>query len=96
MVRNVLNLQKQMEENNPIDTWLDQHMVELGNKRIHVHRLEKAYNKGRPPTDKIRLATVTNKLIARGYEVPENKLKDSGCCDTSNKCITVRGLEFLV
>lgn len=85
-------LAEQKEENSPFDTWLSENLVKAPERKVHIHRFERAYAKTR--NTPVRKGTVENALKARGYAPTETKLRDSGCCDTSNKCIVgadVRG-----
>ena len=68
----------------PFNTWLSQNLVAAPNRRVHIHRFQRAFNRGRPERDQIELGLVKQRLTALKYELFKQG-KDAGCCDTPNQ-----------
>ncbi len=101
------NIDEQKEENNPMDTWLQDNLIQSPTShRIHVHRFDYVYKKwleqwrkegsDRGLLGKLPKGGFINKLESLGHTVSSvsEKKRDSGCCGLPNRYvngINVRG-----
>ncbi len=76
------NLEEQKDENSPLDSWLDTHLISAPGRRLHLHRIEKTYIK--MTRNAVRTGTIINKLTTRKIVVSQpgnpGKQRDEVCC----------------
>ncbi len=83
------NLADEKAENSPFETWLNENLLDVPGKRVHLHRFDRAYTlfQTRENTkDKVKTGTIVSKLRARGYHVGNALLdnqRDAACCGSA-------------
>ncbi len=86
-------LDEQKAANRPFDTWLTEYLIDSPGKRIHLHRLERAYKACEGRDAKIASTTVANQLTVRGYKVSscsgsDKNQRDPDCCANPTRYVT--------
>ena len=71
------------------DDWFNNHSVLKPNKRVHVHRFERAFKVD--TSDCCSIKTIAESLAMKGFSVSEvgvkGKHRDGACCDSPSRCV---------
>jgi hypothetical protein len=72
--------QNDHETTDSFGTWLQDHVITVPGKRIHIHRFINVYGK------EVKRGVLATKLRAMGVDITEKKERDPACCNASVLC----------
>ncbi len=82
------HIEEQKEENNPMESWLREHLIVKEGSKIHYHRFDKAFQKWQVDNQvqtKIPRTGFVDMLRSFGHQVSNanEKIRDERCCENT-------------